>query len=132
MLVVACIVTACWTHNAFAQTVDLSSPDGKIKVALLKDNGTVSYSVTLNGNEIIRQSALGLKGDAESPLKISEVTQSSVDKQWESVWGNQKINHDRYNEVQLKVEKPSEQTIIVRAYDDGIAFRYAIPDGSAK
>ena len=64
MLVVACIVTACWTHNAFAQTVDLSSPDGKIKVALLKDNGTVSYSVTLNGNQIIQQSALGLKGDA--------------------------------------------------------------------
>ena len=97
LLVLACMVTACWTHNAFAQTVDLSSPDGKIKVALLKDNGTVSYSVTLNGNQIIRQSALGLKGDAESPLKISEVTQSSVDKQWESVWGNQKINHNRYN-----------------------------------
>ena len=129
LLVLACMVTACWTHNAFADTVDLSSPDGKIEVALRKDNGAVSYSVTLNGKQIIQQSALGLKGDAASPLKISEATQSSVDKQWESVWGNQKINHNRYNEVQLKVEEPSEQTIIVRVYNDGIAFRYKIPDG---
>ena len=52
LLVLACMVTACWTHNAFADTVDLSSPDGKIEVALRKDNGTVSYSVKLNGNRI--------------------------------------------------------------------------------
>ena len=72
------MVTACWTHNAFADTVDLSSPDGKIKVALLKDNGTVSYSVTLNGNQIIQQSALGLKGDAASPVSYTHLTLPTI------------------------------------------------------
>ena len=124
----ACVVTICWAHSAFAETVDLSSPDGKIKVALLEDSGTVSYSVTLNGQAIIRQSALGLKADATSPLKIDEVTRSSVNKQWESVWGNQKINHNHYNQVQLKVGGESQQAIVCRAYNDGIAFRYEIPE----
>ena len=128
MLLLACVVVTSWAQQAIADTVALRSPDGKIAATLLDDNGTLSYSVTFQGHPVIEQSALGLKKDATSLLKIAEVSRSSVDKQWESIWGNQKLNNDRYHEVQLKVSETSQQTIIFRAYNDGIAFRYKIPD----
>ena len=128
MLVLACVVVASWAQQAIADTVALRSPDGKIAATLLDDNGTLPYSVTFQGHPVIEQSALGLKKDATSLLKIAEVSRSSVDKQWESIWGNQKLNNDRYHEVQLKVSETSQQTIIFRAYNDGIAFRCKIPD----
>lgn len=125
------LLLACGAMHSAVHALEITSPDQKIKVTLLEDKGVVSYSVALNEEVIISQSALGLKEDAASSLEISEVTRSSADESWESVWGNQKVYHDRYNEVQLKVGGPSEQVIILRAYNDGIAFRYQIPDGRA-
>jgi alpha-glucosidase len=106
---------------------ELASPNEKIRIMFANDNGGIVYSVSLDGNMIIRQSSLGLKKNAAQPLEIAEVTRSSADVSWESVWGIQKTNHDTYNEIQLKVEGASAQTIIFRAYDDGVAFRYQLP-----
>ncbi len=107
---------------------DLNSPDGKIKVKVLCDNQNVSYSVHFNGEEIIGSSSLGLKTDSLTSLEIIDFSRSSADKVWESVWGIQKIHHNTYNEIQLKLGGVSAQTIILRAYNDGIAFRYKIPE----
>lgn len=106
----------------------LRSPDGKIEVKLLGDKGKVIYSVSLNGEAIIGPSGLGLRSDADDPLEITEVSRSSEDRIWESVWGTQKINHDTYNEIQMKIGGASAQTIIFRAYNDGVAFRYMLPE----
>jgi alpha-glucosidase len=126
-----CVAVVFLAGQAFAATqrVALRSPDGKIEATLLGESGRVSYSVTLNGKEIISPSALGLTSGADTVLEIQEVIRSSADTAWEPVWGFQKTNYDRYNEVQLMVGGTSEQTIIFRAYDDGVAFRYGIPEG---
>jgi alpha-glucosidase len=106
----------------------LTSPNGKIEVNVLGDSGRMTYSVRLNGTEIMGPSSLGLASNVSASLQVVEVSRSSADTTWESVWGAQKTHHDRYNEIQLKVGGASEQTIIFRAYDEGVAFRYQIPD----
>ncbi|VGO13146.1 Glucan 1,4-alpha-glucosidase SusB [Pontiella desulfatans] len=105
----------------------LRSPGGQIEVMLLTEAGHPTYSVNLNGEPIIAKSALGLKPDAAANLEVAEITRSSGDETWKPVWGSYSEIRDHYNEVRLKVEGPSAQTIICRAYDDGIAIRYQLP-----
>ena len=133
LLGLVCIAGALWAGHALAakaepQKMSLRSPDGKIEVKLLGDKSAVSYSVRLNGKAVISPSSLGLKSGAADSLEIAEVTRSSADNTWESVWGMQKRNRDHYNEIQLKVEGSAAQTIIFRAYNDGVAFRYQLPE----
>ncbi|WP_411825227.1 glycoside hydrolase family 97 catalytic domain-containing protein [Luteolibacter sp. AS25] len=107
----------------------LKSPDGDIQVTFQENDGSLSYSVNFNGNEIISRSDLGLKTDADAKLKLVETTRSSFDETWKPVWGYYSEIRDHYNEIQLKLDGDAEQTVIFRAYDDGFAFRYAIPEG---
>ncbi|MGJ8640506.1 MAG: glycoside hydrolase family 97 catalytic domain-containing protein [Opitutaceae bacterium] len=106
----------------------LRSPAGTIEVTIDNAHDSLNYSVTLNGEAIIAPSALGLKSVAGARLKLRGVQRASGDEVWESVWGMNQQHHDHYNELQLQVGGPSEQTILFRAYDDGIAFRYQIPE----
>lgn len=106
----------------------LLSPNGKIEFSLNKDS--LIYSVNLDGQSIISNSTLGLKADAASVLEVSEITRTSEDHTWTPVWGNQNKVRDHYNEIQLKVAGASAQTVIVRAYDDGLAIRYQLPETS--
>ncbi|MFC1764309.1 glycoside hydrolase family 97 catalytic domain-containing protein [Planctomycetota bacterium] len=126
ILLILMIASVCSALNA---EESLRSPNGRIEVTLLGDKDRVTYSVRLNGKPIISPSALGLKSKASEPLQLAEITRASRDKTWKPVWGIHGEIRDHYNEVQLKVEGPSAQTIILRAYDDGVAFRYQIPDG---
>lgn len=110
----------------------LLSPDGRIGVSLSGKEGEVSYSVQLDGNTIIASSSIGLKADSSAPLSIFDVSRSSGHEPWEAVWGSRKLYDQHYNEIRLKVgggvEAESVQTIVLRAYDDGLAFRYELPE----
>jgi len=125
VLMVALLVTLA--SGVIAKEYAVKSPDGQITASLDDKNGALFYSVNLNGEAIIGPSNLGLKSDATEPLNIVEVTRSSADNVWKSVWGAQKARHDTYHEIQLKVGGTSAQTIIFRAYNDGVAFRYLLP-----
>jgi alpha-glucosidase len=124
LLLISCLSSCTKTPDNFK----LSSPDGKIEVELEGKEGNVSYSVSFNGQAIIGSSNLGLKSDSADRLEILEVAESSEDITWESVWGPQKTNHNTYNEIQLKLGASSAQTIVFRAYNDGVAFRYRVPE----
>jgi len=106
----------------------LLSPDGNIEVSFLVEEGKLSYAVQFNGVEIISPSSLGLTAKAGDALELIETSRSSFDETWKTVWGNFSNIRNHYNEIQLKLGKVAEQTVIFRAYDDGIAFRYEIPD----
>ena len=55
---------------------------------------------------------------------------NTVDRTWEQPWGEQKLIRNNYNEAIVSFESTSETNkqidIIVRAYNDGIAFRYHV------
>ncbi len=106
----------------------LRSPDGNIEVTIESEHGQLNYSVALNGKTIIAPSALGLKSAVDDTLELQGTQRAAADEVWESVWGMNRQHRDHYNELQLQVGGASEQTILFRAYDDGIAFRYQIPE----
>ena len=123
------LITAISATVASANSAEiLQSPNQNIEVTLNTKEGKLGYSAKLSGKTIISRSALGLKSDAEAILQVTEISRSSEDKTWTSIWGNNREIRDHYNEIRLEVDEPSSQTIILRAYNDGIAIRYQLPE----
>ncbi len=119
-----------------AQTVErLSSPDEKITIDFLLQDGRPSYRVTYNSQELIHPSSLGFRFKNAASLTdgftILETKQETVDEAWKPVWGtvNQIRNH--YNQLSVKLQEeaaPQRQLHLhFRAYNDGVAFRYGLP-----
>ena len=46
-----------------AQTLNVASPDGKLQVNIVCQNGQACYSVNYDGKSMVTPSALGLKAD---------------------------------------------------------------------
>lgn len=118
----------------------LNSPDGNIKVDVTTDSaGAPHYSVTYKGRTIIEPSALGILTEQGSlpatgltivPLEVTE-----FDETWTPVWGEYAAVRNHYNEQAFNLVKPGEEkpelTVRFRVFDDGVGFRYEIPEGKS-
>jgi alpha-glucosidase len=122
LLLLFCALCSCLNANE-----TISSPDGKIDVSFMQEAGQLSYSVEFNDVPLIAPSALGLRADSTALFEFADVLRSAGDTMWESVWGIRKQMRDHYNEIKFKISGASEQTVVFRAYNDGVAFRYEIP-----
>jgi alpha-glucosidase len=113
----------------------LSSPDGKIEVAVTA-GGSLTYSVRVDGQPIIGESKLGLQfrdgADLGRDVQLLKSERSSADTTWENRWGKRSKVRDRHNELHLflrdKSESPRTFKVVFRAFDDGIGFRYILPE----
>ncbi|MDF7809085.1 glycoside hydrolase family 97 catalytic domain-containing protein [Pontiellaceae bacterium B12219] len=113
---------------------EIKSPDNRIQLRTHAENGQVAYSVTFNGKPIIAKSRLGIElegGAFAGALKVTGSKTDSVDERWKPVWGQFSEIRNQYNELTLDVAEVDapERTmqVILRAYNDGVAFRYAFP-----
>lgn len=124
---------------AYADTVaSATSPDKSISVSLSTDgDGRVSYSVARNGKPIIAPSFIGfLLSDSYAMVRgfaaDGTPTTASGDEQWEQPWGERRFVVNRYNELRVQFkQKAGLQRIMAvrfRIFDDGVGFRYEIPD----
>lgn len=115
---------------------ELKSPSGNftMKFALLND-GTPTYQLFYQNNEVIKTSKLGLelKNDAKSLLndfKIDSATPSSFNETWKTVWGEETQIQNNYNEVAIRLKQnQTEREMIIRfrLFNDGLGFRYEFP-----
>ena len=116
----------------------LRSPDKNLEISVqLSDDGNLSYSFKAGKKLLVDNSKLGyLTGNSiQIPSKgwfVEKTAQTSVNSEWKPVWGKRAVVPEKYNQltVNLKTENPSGlQTLLleVRAYNDGVAFRYSIP-----
>lgn len=115
------------TASCSRPCVTEKSPDGTIAVTINRTDSTVTYAVEVDGKQLILPSRLGFSSDRLTPSKDASVsvTRSSVDTIWRQPWGENKEIRCRYNESAMTFADPQlELTIRVRAFDDGIAFRY--------
>lgn len=104
-------------------TNGLESPDRKLKLQFtLSDKGQLFYSFSADGKELIGKSALGFDGIDQPEFRSA--TKRSVNSEWKPVWGKRAIVPERFNEITLNLKSYS---IVARAYNDGVAFRYLIP-----
>ncbi len=113
--------------SACTATPVVSSPDGNIKVDVIRDGSSLSYSVSVGGDTLIKPSRLGLEASGLSlsdDLKM-EIKHSSFDETWSQPWGENKEIRNHYNEMAVTLSDDSlAYTVRFRAFDDGIAFRY--------
>ena len=119
----------------FSGEVTISSPDGKIRMKVYEKSGNVWYSVSYIDKPIVLESLLGINGSGEwkNNLSVSSSVDTSVDTTWKPVYGERNTVCDHFNqsEIDLTQANNARRTlkIIVRAYNEGIAFRYFFPGG---
>lgn len=113
----------------------VNSPDGKIAVEFkLTDQGEPAYSVSYNGAALLLDSRLGLalkdQTSLERGFSIANSSSSSHDDTWKPVAGERSEVRDHYNEltVDLAQEGANRLKITFRAYNEGAAFCYTIPE----
>lgn len=126
-LVVALGLTSCSKNEMVAV-----SPDGRTRIEFaLTEEGTPTYQVTKSGKTVINPSQLGFvleSADLAKGFTLLDTKTAKYDETWEQVWGEEKTARNHCNEltVCLQHEKGLQMNIILRAYNDGIAFRYEI------
>ena len=115
--------------------VHVSSPDGKIQVTFMLEDGVPYYAVSRSGQDIIKPSKLGfIFKDAEpldQNLAVVESKLDSFDETWTQPWGEVKEIRNHYNELEIDLEETTgacrKMILVFRVYDDGLGFRYELP-----
>ncbi|MFC2137421.1 glycoside hydrolase family 97 protein [Bacteroidota bacterium] len=111
------------------------SPNKQIKVTFELDNGVPYYSVSKNGNSVITKSKLGFQLKDAYPhlnsFQIIDNSKDSYDNTWEQLWGEKQFIRNNYNKLFVNLEENNDLkrqlNIIFKVFDDGIGFRYEIP-----
>jgi len=111
-----------------------TSPDGQNVITLKLVAGQPKYDVTYAGRALIRDSALGLNLDDKlfGAFEIVGTETGSVDTSWKPVVGEREIVRDCYNHllVELQEQEAPKRRLHIefRTYDEGVAFRYVLPE----
>jgi alpha-glucosidase len=112
------------------------SPDTILAVRFLLEHGKPYYFVERFNREIIKKSALGLELKEGASLRdgfvVKSVERDHHDETWTQVWGEKKQIRNHYNELRVNLirsEPPDREiSIVFRVYDDGVGFRYEVPE----
>ena len=135
------LLWAFWGMLCYAQKeYKVISPDRSISLELFRDvSGGMGYRLTVDRTSVIAASGLGFR-TPEGKIcpavdwSVSDADFHQVDKVWRPLWGKRSVVADRYSEVRLRLAddlNPADQLdIVARAYDDGVAFRYEVPEES--
>ncbi len=151
---VLCIfsVTTLWAENG--KVLRLNSPQGMFNVEFsqqeTKGVNVVTYSVVYKGRTIVYPSLVGLDLDnrmwekalAENVKEVkcwmdnmevdSVVEHPTVDHTWTPLYGERNQVRNAYTSATMHLSKHDSSgyaiDIEVRAYDEGIAFRYFFPE----
>ena len=137
LLSASCLLFATITNTSTVQadTYFLKSPNSRLQVNLNNSERGLSYSVSLDGKAIISESALGLIVN-NKPVGNTEMEflgkQDSIVNTSFTLLGRTKNVADHYNTHTVKFAAKGERklnlNLIVRAYDEGVAIRYQLPN----
>ncbi len=114
----------------------VTSPDKSIRFELSSDGA--HYSVARKGEDIVAPSPLGLVFAKDAPysaLRTVKVRKESHSQTMTLVATKADKTTNDYNELVVAYRETSglhrRMTIDVRAYNDGVAFRYVLPGGAS-
>ncbi|MBQ9646393.1 MAG: glycoside hydrolase family 97 catalytic domain-containing protein [Prevotella sp.] len=117
---------------AMAREATVASPNGKLVVAVSDHDGLPTYSITLDEQQMLLPSALGLKADFADftrQMKITATNAQPIDRTYEM--RQTKQSHVRYAATLLNIdfenEKQQKLSVQFSVSDNDVAFRYMIP-----
>ncbi len=132
------------TRSVASRSVATRSPDGRLAITVAVDSGpagphAVGYRVTYRGAPLVGASALGLDfletGAWGGDVRVAGVRRAAHDGVVTGLLGKASSAREHYREaVVALVERPEPHRridLVVRAYDDGVAFRYRVPPQAA-
>ena len=114
--------------------MELRSPDGRIAVTV-NTLGSLSYSVTVDGTPVLNESRLGLRlragGVLGSNVEMLSAPATQSDTTWINPLGKRREVRDNHNELAVTLREKGDAgqafSVVFRAFDDGVAFRYVLP-----
>jgi alpha-glucosidase len=122
----------------------LTSPDGNLTVSVeIKTNPQpylpgkrAYYRIDYRGKALLVDSPMGLDFLGSNPLdqgfEVLGTDRDSHDSIWENPFGARREVRDHYNQLKVSLRErraPNRRMdLIFRAYDTGVAFRYALPE----
>ena len=124
-------------QTAGTPPLDLRSPGGRLTLQFrLNASGTPVYQLSLDGRVVLRPSRLGIElkdaADLATGFVVEKADTASADETWAPVWGEVKSIRNRYNELAVTLRQPdvADRKLVVRfrLFDDGLGFRYEIPE----
>ena len=122
------------TPLSHAREARLTSPDGRLAV-VVSDNAGLHYRLEVDAKPVLVDSRLGLEfkdGTRLGPVTIITKTKTARHNDtWENHFGKRSVVRDHWKELQLTLQEQDRTFgLVVRAYDDGVAFRYDLPAAS--
>ncbi len=118
-------------------SVEITSPDSNFVFNLKVEEG-LNYSVNWKSKLLIDKSALGfeLADGSKIPqcLKVGKILKSTSNETWKPIYGEQASYIDNFNEKLIRFycseTNDVKFAIRVRAYNEGLAFRYEFEQGN--
>jgi len=145
--ILALVLLTVLTASAQTGPVVLQSPNQALEISIATvrgqsvqaAGGQLAYRVTFRGQPVLEWSNLGLAVEGAPALgpavRIESSQASSQDETWTPVAGKANPIRDHYNAVTVQtvetVAMGRRLAIEARAYDDGVAFRYLVPEQPA-
>jgi alpha-glucosidase len=119
-----------------ALPITVTSPNSQIKFDLsVRSENRLAYRVTLKGRPVIELSRLGIVVDGVNigdGATVAGVERTQKDERYRTR-GVHSVAIDRYNAVTIALIHQltgTRYSVEVRAFDDGVAFRYVVPAGA--
>lgn len=118
------------------RTHTVASPDKRLKVSFELKSGVPFYQVHRDGKAILNPSRMGFmlkEGPSlDQDLRLIAAKTSSFDESWTQPWGEVKTIRNHYNSLIINLEDATRRKLNLefRVFDDGIGFRYEIPEQS--
>jgi alpha-glucosidase len=124
----------------------LSSPDKNLRIQLAIENteqgdSCLYYQVFFKDKEVIQKSRLGISSASkgrrvqswQSKLSVLKTKYDSHEEVWTPVYGERNKIENNYNELTVELANNNKArgqlSIVIRAYNEGIAFRYYFAKG---
>ncbi|WP_202908821.1 glycoside hydrolase family 97 protein [Roseimaritima ulvae] len=135
IVTLACIGLATAGRLPATEPSEVTSPDGRIALQFVLQEGRPTYQVSVDGQTLLEPSSLGFALAEGSPLdggfRLLETHTSTSDTTWKPVYGERSEIRDHYREAAYQLvddrQPPRRLNLRFRVYDEGVAFRYEFP-----
>ena len=132
---ILCAFLSYFVAVSAQQRLSVASPDGEVRFTLNITPQTITYDVNYKKQSVITNSLLGFdfdSGEFGSNLKTGKVQRKKIDETYKLVIGKVNTARDYCNQIIIPLQETSASgrlvNLTVRAYNDGVAFRYEFPE----
>lgn len=125
------VAAALMAFQVSAETFKLSSPDGKLQTEV-SDGAKLTLNISADGKKLLDNVEFAMltdKGDMGKNSTALSCDYSNHRGTIDTVWGIEKSVKDEYNQMVINFKKFK---VVVRAFDDAVAYRFVSNLGDGK